>query len=335
MVRATFYRICFALLVPGLAWGAPPQAPPAPAGAAPVAASDTSTLDAAAQAYSRGLELIDQGKREEGLAELERAYALSPLYDALYNIGGLNEELERWANARRAFELYLKLGGSEVPAERAAEVRARVDELSRKTATLNLTVNVPGAEIYLDGEPIRPTDIAGLVLDPGEHVVRASKPGFEPVEQVLRATDGETVHVVLPLAPASVAPSPPLEVAITPADVAPAARAAPRAPEERVPLWVPWTITGALAVGWATTAALAIKARHDRDAIENPETSDERIEEAQQLHMTLAIVSDILLVSTLASAGVSAYLTWWPTDDRASSASRAIDGISIGVSGHF
>jgi hypothetical protein len=207
---------------------------------------------------------------------------------------------------------------------------------------------VPGASVRVDGSPVHATDVSGLVVDPGEHVVYVTKPGFEPLEQVLRATDGENVHLVLPLAPINAGGSAPrphqlsVESRST-ASMLPGDRAADRAADEvteRTPLWVPWLVTGALASGWLTTAGLSIKARHDRDRIERPEISDERIEDARRLHMTLAVVSDILLVSTLASAGVSAYLTWWPEPDAPTRGSGAragsvADGLSLGVSGRF
>jgi hypothetical protein len=287
------------------------------------------------------MDLLRQGAYAAALTEFERAYELSPVYQVLYYIGAMNVQLQRWASARRSFELYLKLGGPHLTRARVEEVNVHLDELTRKTATLTLTLNVPGATVRVDGSPVHPTDVSGLVVDPGEHVVHVTKPGFEPLEQVLRATDGENVHLVLPLAPINAGDAPPRPHQL-PAEQRPLPSTLPAdTVAEGTPLWVPWLVTGALASGWLTTAGLTIKARHDRDRIERPEISDERIDEARRLHMTLAVVSDILLVSTLASAGVSAYLTWWPEPDapptRGSGApgGSVADGLSFGVSGRF
>lgn len=315
---------------------APPPSAPSPA--AP-SAPTPGAHDAASAAFNRGLELLRQDAYAAALAEFERAYELAPVYQVLYYIGALNVRLERWAKARRAFDLYLKLGGPHLARARVDEVHAHLDELSRKTATLTLTLNVPGAEVQVDGAPVEATAVSGLILDSGEHVVSVSKPGFKPLEQSLRATDGENVHLVLPLARTNTdEPAPPPHR--LPEENASANLRAipPDRIEARTPLWVPWTVTGALAAGWVTTAGLAIKARHDRNAIERPETPNARIEDARQLHMTLAVVSDILLASTLASAGVSAYLTWW-SDAGPSEPSRSggasSDGLSLGISGRF
>lgn len=260
------------------------------------------------------MELGKKGQLVEALAEFERAYELLPEYAVLYNIGTVSLELEQWARARRAFELYLKLGASELTDERIKEVQEQLNETNRHTATLTLIVNVPGPDVLVNGSKVEPTTMSGLILESGEHVVRVSKDGFRPVERVVRASSGENVELVMPLTPLT----PP--AGAYPALPAPGraqgsspelARADATSADTRASLWVPWTITGALAAGWLTTAALAVKARHDRDLIEQPSTSAARIDSARRLHLTLAIVSDVLLVSTLASAGVSAYLTWW------------------------
>jgi tetratricopeptide (TPR) repeat protein len=318
----------------------PPAAPPPPAAASATdapSALDTAALTAASAAFNRGAQLYEAKKYKEALVEFEHAYQLSPVFTTLYYVGASNVKLERWAPARRAFELYLELGKGQLPPETVDNVRVDLEELKKNTSTLNLTLNVPGADVHIDGAPVEPTAIGGLVVDPGQHVVRVTKPGFLPIEEVVEAPKGEEMHVLLPLVRAlpNDAGTPP------PASSTGPLAAATDAPHARVPLWVPWTITGALATGWVTTAALAIKARHDRDIIEQPGTSDERIDAARRLHITLAVVSDVLLASTLASAGISAYLTWWSDAPPSSAAAKAKSGSAsdpvwaIGVSGQF
>jgi hypothetical protein len=73
--------------------------------------------------------------------------------------------------------------------------------------------------------------------------------------------------------------------------------------------------------------------------IERPGTPAPQIDDARRLHQTLAIVSDVLLASTLVSAGVSAYVTWWPrSDPSVSGASPGLpvaDGLALGMVGEF
>jgi hypothetical protein len=291
----------------------------------------------ALSAFRRGDERFARGDYQGALEEYERAYEWLPVYNVLYNIGAANLRLQRWAAARRALAAYLELGGSELSPARVREVRGYLEELGRKTATLSLLLNVPDAEVHIDGVRIAPTEIAGLVVEPGEHVVRVSKPGFRPLEQVFQATTGENVRVVLPLTRlTTLGPAGP----ISPAALSVAPPPVPPAPveSERTPLWLPWTLTGVLAAGWLATAALAVQARHDRDEIEQPGTPEHRIDEARRLHITLAVASDVLLAATLVSGGVSAYLTWWADEPPATGAAISAGspgGVAVGASGHF
>lgn len=291
-------------------------------------------VDEASRAFQRGEELFTARQYAAALDEYERAYEWMPVYNVLFNIGLTHLKLERWAAARRAFAEYLGLGGDQIPPARVRDVRAVLESLQKKTVVLSLLLNVPDAEVHIDGERIAPTEITGLIVEPGQHVVRVTKPGFRTLEQVLQATTGEDVRVVLPLSRSSTL-GPPAPIARGALIVTPAP--APTPEDEPTPLWVPWTLTGVLAAGWLTTAALAVQARHDRDIIEQPETPQHRIDSARRLHMSLAIASDVLLAATLVSGGISAYLTWWPSD--AAPAGAGLGplpiGLGVGASGQF
>jgi tetratricopeptide (TPR) repeat protein len=317
----------------------------APSGAEPPAqepSAGASSRQSASQAFELGKAHWARGELSQALAEFERAYRLSPAYQVLYDIGAVNVKLEQWARARQAFELYLALGADQLSKDQIQEVRVHLDALNKRTATLTLILNVPGAEVQVDGTKLETTTISGLIVDTGEHVVRVSKPGFHPLEQVVQAADGENLHLVFPLASLVPEPVMPQEAAAGVPGPEVTALGGPGSTEPHVhdqgSLWVPWTITAVLATGWATTTALAIQARHDRNIIERPGTSAERIDAARRLHVALAVVSDVLLVSTLASTGVSAYLTWWPEpapEPTAQNAARRSGSLSLSVSGHF
>jgi tetratricopeptide (TPR) repeat protein len=311
------------------------EAPASDTPAEPGAATAEDREAAAYEAFNRGADLYEQRRFEESLAEYERAYELSPSYPVLYNIGGLSLQLERWARARRAFELYLKLGGAELAPERVAEIKRTLDELKARTGTLTLNMNVPPDQVKIDSSPVEVLEISGLVVDPGERVLYVSKPGFRPLELTVHVNRGERTQVLVQLFPDA---PPNVRSQSDPLEPVPA----PVVDRGIDPRWLAWGITGALAVGWGTTALLAIKARHDRDSIEQPGTPPEDIEDAQQLHKTLAIVSDVLLVSTLASAGVAAYFTWWSDDTTPAPQAHSgtpprvsHEGWMMGVSGRF
>ncbi len=318
---------------------AAPANPPPPSSAAAVAQSPL--REEAVSAFRRGEELWQQGKLAEALVEFERSYELLPVFQVLYYIAAVSYELQRWARARLALESYLEQGTGQLTPAEISEVRARLDELSKRTATLTLTLNVPGAEVHVDGTRLEPTRM-GVVLDSGDHLVRVSKPGFRPLEQLVRAAEGQNLHLVLPLTPEGEPTREPVVVPAAPPALPPYPPPSPPnpalAPGERLPSWLPWSITGVLAAGWATTAALAVKARHDRNIIERPGVSSERIDDARRLHIALAVISDVLLVSTLTSAGVSAYLTWVSPPAGAHGSGphgSGVSGFSVGLSARF
>jgi hypothetical protein len=287
-------------------------------------------IAAARQAYRNGSALYSEGDRAGALAEFQKAYDLLPTYEVLFSIGMVSRELELWARSRRAFESYLKLGANEIAPDTATAVRALLEELETKTATLSVTMNVSPDEVLIDSNPVQSNELRDLVLEPGTHLITVRKPGFLPLQRSLEVRHGEHAHWALELSP--VAPP----VVRTPAG------ALDRASASTTP-WLPWTITGTLGAGWATTAVLAIKAQHDRRLIERPSTPAQRIDDARHLQLTLAIVSDVLLASTLTAAGVSAYLTWWSADAGSNSAASASTGVArtaggtwgLGAAGHF
>ena len=312
----------------------------APVGDAPGNAADAGEAAAveASVAFEKAVALYDEGRVAEALAEYQRAHELVPNQGVLYNIGAINYELERWAEARSVFERYVKIGGEPDVPERLREVQYKLAELEKKTGTLTLNTNVAPDVVMIDRVPVRVREFTGLIVEPGERMLHISKPGYLDADRVVNVGVGQNLMIVIELFP-NAPPQVREQTAVSSAPLAPAV--VDRGVDAR---WLCWGITGALAIGWATTAALAIKARHDRNEIERPGTPAEDIDDAQRLHKALAMTSDVLLASTLVAGGFAAYFTWW-SDDGASPASSPVgsrqrahpsaDGWIVGVSGRF
>ncbi len=236
----------------------------------------------------------------------------------------MHVKLGEWASAHGAFSTYLRLDDGSLSPERLAQVDKYLRALEKRIATLNLALNVPGARVSIDGVELQPTEVSGVVVDAGLHTLRVSKPGFRPLERKLNAPAGQILHVILPLAPTetleAVTPPPP------PAD---------SQQPDPLPGWVPWAITGACAAAWGTLAVLAVRADRARDEIEQPSSSTRRIERARNLHLGLALASDVMLLSTLVSAGVSAKLTWWKGPEASPAGGGRVQTMSLSLSGRF
>ena len=92
----------------------------------------------------------DEARYEDAAREMEAAYSLKPLPDLQYNLAQCYERLGRYADAEKAYELYLK-GNGAAPDRKLVETRiANLRERAAATAA--------GSQVA----PLPPT---------GEHVV--------------------------------------------------------------------------------------------------------------------------------------------------------------------
>jgi hypothetical protein len=270
---------------------APPQKA-APAGA--------NVEEDAAVRFKQGLKLFDDGDYTLALVEFERAYQLAPNYRALYNIALVNAQLGRYAAAKRALEQYLRDGGAAVAPERQAQVRSRLAELKLRTATLDVSTNVPGAEILLDGKPLEVSPLHGPVLiDAGEHTLRTSAEGYEPLLRTLTlaGADAAVVHF----------------------DLVATRRASRAPPLGRRQLFVPGLIgTGALAAGAIASGIVMLSARSSLTSLQNtPGSSPQSRSSAASEVNTAALVADVLTGLTVVAGGVSLYLSLrWDSSPR-------------------
>lgn len=76
--------------------------------------------------YARGLELASQNGYEGALREFNAAYALSPEFAVLYNIGQAHIALEHPGEAMEALGRYLRDGGERITPVRRAQVQAQI-----------------------------------------------------------------------------------------------------------------------------------------------------------------------------------------------------------------
>lgn len=110
------------------------------------------------------------------LVEFQRAYELltgNPnRYIVLFNIGQCHERMFRYDEAITYYQRYLDEGGPE--AEDRATVQATMRALDGLLGTLNITANVPRAEIWVDQRQVG-------VYDASHHSVRIPA-GIHPVE---------------------------------------------------------------------------------------------------------------------------------------------------------
>jgi hypothetical protein len=289
----------------------PPPAPPSAPSTAPPADGEAATR------FKRGLQLFDEGDYTLALVEFERAYQLAPNYRALYNIALVNMQLGRYADATRTFEQYLHDGGDAIPPERRTQVSNTLNELKVRTATVDISINVPNAEVALDGKPIESTRLHGpTLIDAGEHTLRATAPGYQAAFKTVTLAGADKVAVKLQLVPV------------------PPTREAPQE-KGRTLFWPGFVVTGAFAAGAIVSGAIMLDARSRLSTLQNTagSSASARSNDANQVN-SAAIVADVFTGLAVVTGGVSLYLSL-RVDHSPKSPTLAISPTSISLSGSF
>lgn len=173
----------------------------------PAHAEETS---AAARAhFERGYAFSQSGDFEQAISEFELAYATSPHFSVLFNLGQAYGASGRVVDAARTLRRYLELGGDAIDAEQ----RRRTDELityyARRIGRIACNGLPKGAVVSLDGEELGTAPLAApLEAGVGRHAISIRAPGYEPLVRMVDVKAGETSELRLALV-GRVQPAPP------------------------------------------------------------------------------------------------------------------------------
>jgi hypothetical protein len=299
----------------------------------PAAAATTpATPEAQEQArlhFTAGVNLLqDPGspRYDEAYAEFKRAYEFVPSYKILGNIALCAMKLERDAEAVEAYTRYLA-EAKDLEAEERSQ--AERDLVTLKAGLARVTVEShPDGIILHDtrvttrGEPI--TNVYGpitgkveLGIRIGHHVIKGRYPDGTELVWELDVRGGEN-HVFDK--PAVVAP-PPMTDGI-PRDKPAASRPVPKS------VYIAGIATGVVGVAALVTGIAALDT-HSRFQTANDGTQPNRADDLQSSGTTLNVVSDVLLLGTLAGVAVTTYLYL----SRPTVSPRAQTGIFVGPGG--
>jgi hypothetical protein len=160
--------------------------------------------DAAREHYAHGLVLANESNYIAALQEFNEAYAISPQYAVLYNVGQAHAALGQAAEAIDALNRYLNEGQERIPGARRQQVASQITSLQSRLATLLIVTDPPGANVGIDGRELGTTPLADLVhVDAGTHKITAVAEGATPVSRIVTVAEGERQHVHIPLPPPS------------------------------------------------------------------------------------------------------------------------------------
>lgn len=253
--------------------------------------------------FKRGAELYDEDNFRGALIEFQRAYELAPSYRILFNIGQVEMELQNYAGALRAYQRYLREGGPDVPAARVTQVTQEIERLKGRVGELVIETT-PGAEILIDEISVGFAPLPEpAAVNTGRHHIAVHVPGKDPVTRVVDVAGQQRLTVALGVTAGSGASKPALAV--------PKVVAEESGPPSKVPMYVAWSATGALAVGAGVFAVMAYSASSDLDDLRNkyPVTREELADKADEQER-LSLIADGLTAAALVAGGVSVYLTF-------------------------
>jgi hypothetical protein len=158
---------------------------------------------AARKHYEQGVALSNAADYAGALEQFRQAYAKSPNYAVLYNIGQAEAVLGHLLEAIAALSRYLKDGAAEVPEARREEVKAQLAALEARLAELTVTTEHTGAMVRVDGRDIGRTPLYEPIrLAPGRHVVILSDGERTQTTAVeIREAERRTLTLTLPEGP--------------------------------------------------------------------------------------------------------------------------------------
>jgi len=175
-----------AFLVGGLFGG------PAAKAEANAAAAVPPATRGAKEHYLRGIEFAERHLWAEALAEFKASLTLRRTSAASMNAAYCLQQLGRNAEALALYRVVLRDFDSALVDKERDSVRASIAELESSVGHLVLTCDVSDALVLIDGEARGKTPLGELTLDPGLHVVRVLKEGYEPAQVSLTIAATQT-----------------------------------------------------------------------------------------------------------------------------------------------
>lgn len=271
------------------------------ANAAPAGAQDVENGDPVSLSrnhFDRGVEYVQDGDLKAALIEFKRAYAYSPNYRVLYNLGQVSNELREYIEAQNYYRRYLTDGANEIDAARRRDVEATITKLSSRIARIMLSSNIEGAELFVDDVPVGRSPLSEPVrVSAGARLVTAAVPGRPPISRSIEAAGGDTLTVQLDFPPPSGLP----ELASEPSLI-PRARTESSGPGPA--LWLGIT-AGALGVATGVMAYLAASDASDYHDAVKTKTTPRELQELDDKASAKALVTDILLGATVVATTVT------------------------------
>lgn len=150
----------------------------------------------ARELWYRGVDAFRNGRYEEARQAFAECYALMPKSDVLRNLSISELQSGHYVDAAR--HLTVLLSGVDLPANVREEATLRLQQAEAQVGRLNVNVDVPGATVAIDGQPVGHTPLDGpWYIEPGQHEITISKPGYPRDSRQIYALAGVAIPVTV------------------------------------------------------------------------------------------------------------------------------------------
>jgi tetratricopeptide (TPR) repeat protein len=287
-------------------------------------------VDEAREHFRRGIELFNEGNADAAFVELSRAYEISNNYRLLYNLAQVQAERHDYVAAMALFRQYLERGGDEVETARRETVEKELELLAKRVSSLELTLNVAGAEVFLNG--VR-QEVSGreakLQLNAGMVRLEVRKKGYESHLEEVNVAGGEARQLAITLKEEP-------DATLAPAPLAPTQEAAP-APEvsyNYTPFWIGFASTALLGGAAATFGVFTLEKEKalNEEFDRFPGDLDAQAQRRNDLK-TMATVTDAFSAATIVAGGISLYLLFDPPKEDEPEQGAELTGFILRPSG--
>ncbi len=296
------------------------------------AVSASATAEAR-ERFQRGVALYREGSFDAALAEFRRAYELVPNYRVLYNLAQVQVERHDSVAALTLFGQYLQQGGSELDAERRAQVERDMQALRGRVADLTIESNVAGAQLAIDGVESGTLPLVGPVqVNSGVRQLYLSKPGYQSVSRSLTIAGAQPLKVVLALQP--------LDARADSAAAGALASNSAAAKNEgsqglSAPFWISAITTGALAGTAVAFGVVTLNRNHELDDELDQSMDAAAIDDARHSVKTSAALTDAFIGASIIGAAVTVYFAVTSSGSSHETPAKAArrDRLQLGASG--
>jgi hypothetical protein len=183
-----------------------PGAAADPATGAPMPASNVDASPEALEAarlFHQGSAAYDTGRFEEALRAWRAAWDLHRTFDIAGNLAQVELKLGKRRDAAEHLTYALRNFPPSAKASVRAEMEARLDALKKDIPSVRVRVNVPEAEVLVDGQVVGRAPLTDAIyVEPGKHIIGARHAGHIDAQQEIELAAGNTQDLELTLAAA-------------------------------------------------------------------------------------------------------------------------------------